>query len=200
MRWDGCELWIGKFDYGGALVDERLMAGGPLESIFQPEWSRDGGLHFVSDRTGWWNIYRADEHGSVENLCEMEAEFGVPQWIFGLSTYAFESAERIVCTFAERGIWNLGLLNTRNGKLERLNTLYTEISFICAGRARAVFRAGAPTETFSIIEMDLETRKTSVLQRANKIQIDPGYISVAEPVKFPTENGLTAHGFYYPPT
>ena len=199
MPWDGCELWIGKFDYGGAIVDQRLIAGGPRESIFQPEWSPDGGLHFVSDRTGWWNIYRADEHGSVENICEMEAEFGVPQWIFGLSTYAFESAEKIVCTFAERGIWRLGLIDTRTRTLERINVAYTDIGYLCAAQGRAVFRAGSPGEPLAIVEMDLANRQTKVLQRANKIQIDPGYISEPQPIEFPTEHGLTAHGFFYRP-
>ena len=199
MPWDGCELWIGKFDYGGAIVDQRLIAGGPRESIFQPEWSPDGGLHFVSDRTGWWNIYRADEHGSVENICEMEAEFGVPQWIFGLSTYAFESADKIVCTFAERGVWRLGLIDARTRTLERIDVPYTDIGYLCAAQGRAMFRAGSPSEPFAIVEMDLANRKTKVLQRANKIQIDPGYISEPQPIEFPTEHGLTAHGFFYRP-
>ena len=199
MPWDGCELWIGKFDYGGAIVDQRLIAGGPRESIFQPEWSPDGGLHFVSDRTGWWNIYRADEHGSVENICEMEAEFGVPQWIFGLSTYAFESADKIVCTFAERGVWRLGLIDARTRTLERIDVAYTDIGYLCAAQGRAMFRAGSPSEPFAIVEMDLANRKTKVLQRANKIQIDPGYISEPQPIEFPTEHGLTAHGFFYRP-
>jgi len=199
MPWDGCELWIGKFDYGGAIVDQRLIAGGPRESIFQPEWSPDGGLHFVSDRTGWWNIYRASEHGSVENICEMEAEFGVPQWVFGLSTYAFESADKIVCTFAERGIWRLGLIDTRALALERIDVPYADIGYLCAAQGRAMFRAGSPSEPFAIVEMDLANRKTKVLQRANKIQIDPGYISEPQPIEFPTEHGLTAHGFFYRP-
>jgi len=199
MPWDGCELWIGKFDYGGAIVDQRLIAGGPRESIFQPEWSPDGGLHFVSDRTGWWNIYRASEHGSVENICEMEAEFGVPQWVFGLSTYAFESADKIVCTFAERGIWRLGLIDTRTRTLERIDVNYTDIGYLCAAQGRAVFRAGSPNASVAIMEMDLASRETKVLQRANKIQIDPGYISEPQPIEFPTEHGLTAHGFFYRP-
>ena len=34
---------------------------GPDESVFQPEWSADGRLHWVSDRDGWWNLYRDGE-------------------------------------------------------------------------------------------------------------------------------------------
>ncbi len=199
MPWDGCELWVGEFGSAGKIVSKQRVAGGADESIFQPEWSPDGQLYFVSDRSGWWNIYRANESGGVECVCDRLAEFGAPQWIFGLSTYAFESADRIVCTFVERGIWKLALLDTRTQHLQLVDTPYTEVSYVCASPGRAVFRAGSPTEPFSIVEMNFETGETNVLQRANRIEIDPGYISAAQPIEFPTKNGLTAHGFYYPP-
>src|SRR6266404_9339717 len=194
MPWDGCELWTGEFATDGSIADKQLVAGAIDESIFQPEWSPDETLYFVSDRTGWWNIYRTKADEAIECVCEMEAEFGAPQWVFGLSTYAFESADRIVCTFAEQGIWRLGLIDTRRRKLERIENPYTEISFVRAAPGRAVFRAGSPTEPFSIIEMDLATRKTKVLQRAGNLNLDAGYISEPRPIEFPTENGLTARG------
>ncbi len=199
MPWDGCELWVGEFADDGSLTNQRRVAGGMDESIFQPQWSPDGRLYFVSDATGWWNIYRENADRSTECVCEMEAEFGAPQWIFGLSTFAFESADRIVCAFTERGLWRLGLLDTRTGKLERIEAPYTEISFVCASPGRAVFRAGSPTDPFSIIEMDLATRQPNILKRANQIEVDADYLSAAEPIEFPTENGQTAHAFYYPP-
>jgi len=199
MPWDGCELWVGEIDGDGMIANQRLVAGGRRESIFQPEWSPDGTLYFASDRSGWWNIHRAAADLSIECVCKMEAEFGAPQWIFGLSTYAFESADRIVCAFAERGLWGLGIIDTRTGTLERISAPYTDISYVCAAPGRAVFKAGSPHEPFSIIEMDLASRSTKVLQRANQIDISAVYISEPQPVEFPTENGLTAHGFYYPP-
>jgi len=199
MPWDGCELWIGDIAADGSVANHRLIAGGLRESIFQPEWSPDGILYFVSDRSGWWNIYRAAD-GEIECLCEMEAEFGVPQWVFGLSTYAFESADRIVCAFAEKGLWRLGTIKTRSKQFERIDIQFTDISFVQASPGRAIFRAGSPTQPFAIIEMDLATRATKVLQRSANSKIDAGYVSVAQPIEFPTENELTAHGFYYPPT
>ena len=42
----------------GSLGAKSEVAGSADESIFQPEWSPDGVLYFVSDRTGWWNLYR----------------------------------------------------------------------------------------------------------------------------------------------
>ncbi|HVS81366.1 MAG TPA: S9 family peptidase [Pyrinomonadaceae bacterium] len=199
MPWDGCGLWVGEIGADGAIANKQCVAGAIDESIFQPEWSPDGTLYFVSDRAGWWNIYRAKPDDTVECVCEMEAEFGVPQWVFGLSTYAFESADRIVCAFAEQGIWRLGMIDTHTRKLERIDAPYTEISFVRAAADRAVFRAGSLREPFSIIAMDLATRETKVLQRASRITIDGDYISEPQPIEFPTENGLTAHGFFYPP-
>lgn len=198
MPWDGCELWTGEFAADGSVTNQKLIAGGHRESIFQPQWSPDGVLYFVSDRSGWWNIYRGagDE---IECLCEMAAEFGIPQWAFGLSTYAFESADRIVCAFAENGLWRLGTIDTRSKQFERIDTPFTDIDFVQASAGRAIFRAGSPTEPLAIVEMDLATRAANVLQRSANIQIDAGYFSVAQPIEFPTENGLTAHGFYYAP-
>ncbi len=199
MPWDGCELWAAEFALDGSITNQKLVAGGLEESIFQPEWSPDGMLYFVSDRSGWWNIHRISEGGAIECVCEMEAEFGMPQWVFGLSTYAFESADRIVCAFAEQGIWRLGLIDPRAQQIERIETPYTEISFVRAASGRAVFRAASPNQPFSIIELDLATLAMKVLQAASRIAIDADYISAPQPIEFPTENGLTAHGFFYPP-
>lgn len=199
MPWDGCELWVGEFAFDGSITNPQLIAGGLRESIFQPEWSPDGVLYFVSDRTGWWNLYRAPAGGAVECICDLQAEFGAPQWIFGLSTYAFESANRIVCAFAERGLWRLGTIDTQTRRLQRVDAPYNEISYVCAAPGRAVFRAGSPQAPFAIVEMDLANRSTSVLQRATTSEFDSGYISEPQAIEFPTENGLTAHGFYYPP-
>jgi len=199
MPWDGCELWVGEFAADGRLTNQQRVAGAIDESIFQPEWSPVGTLYFVSDQSGWWNIYRTAGAGSIECVCEMEAEFGAAQWIFGLSTYAFESADRIVCAFADRGIWHLAAVETQTGRLERIDAPYTDFSYVCAAPGRSVFRAGSPTEPFAIIDFDLSAKKAKVLQRQSKIKVDPGYYSRAQPIEFPTENGLMAHGFFYPP-
>ncbi len=181
------------------------MAGGPDESVFQPEWSPDGTLHFVSDRTGWWNLYRLDED-RVEPLCAREAEFGVPQWGFGMSTYAFLSPGHIICSYEERGSSRLALLDTETGELEEIETPYSDHRSRATGEAadgtagRVVFCAGSPTEPASVVSLDPSTGGHEVLRRSGEDEVDPGYLSVPEPVEFPTEDGLTAHAFFYPPT
>ncbi len=199
MPWDGTELWIGELADDGSLAQTVRVAGGVEESIFQPEWSPDGVLYFVSDQSGWWNLCRRNEDGSIEPLHEMQSEFGMPQWVFGMSMYAFESAERIICAYIEKGSWRLASLETRTGKFETIETPYTDITYLRASTNRAVFRGGSPTSPASIVQLDLSMGKAEVLRRSNELQIDAGYFSIAQPVEFPTENGKAAHAFFYPP-
>jgi dipeptidyl aminopeptidase/acylaminoacyl peptidase len=174
------------------------VAGGPEESIFQPEWSPDGILHFVSDRTGWWNLYRWRQ-GQIEPLCAKTAEFGRPHWVFGQSTYAFESARRILCTYNTEGTWRLASLDTATGTLEPIETPYTEIRYLRASAGRAVFVAGSPTETAAVVQLDLAAKRLAMLRRSSTITVDPGYLSVPRTIAFPTEQGKTAYAFFYPP-
>ncbi len=199
MPWDGCELWVAELKDDGLPGEARLVAGGAEESIFQPEWSPDGTLYFVSDRSNWWNLYRLNAEGAVEPVCEKEAEFGTAQWGFAMSTYSFASAERIVCAYNEKGSWRLGSLDSRTKSLKQIETPYTEISYVKASGNRLVFRGGAPTKRLAIVELDLSTSEQHVLRHVSEVVIDESYLSAPRAIEFPTENGLTAHAFFYPP-
>ncbi|HEY0006565.1 MAG TPA: S9 family peptidase [Pyrinomonadaceae bacterium] len=199
MPWDESELWVGEINDDGTLSDSTRVAGGPEESIFQPEWSPDGQLYFVSDQSGWWNLYRLDQSGQAKPLCPLEAEFGQPQWVFGMSTYAFESALRIICAYRQQGRTRLATLDTQSGRLETIETPYTEIAQVRARPGEAVFNGGSPSAPTAIVRLDLKTRETTVLRRATDLEIEEGYISIPQPIEFETTGGLTAHAFYYAP-
>ena len=200
MPWDGTGLWAAGLGEDGAPANAEVVAGGPDESVFQPEWSPDGTLHFVSDRTGWWNLYRM-VGGAAEPLRPMEAEFGLPQWGFGMSTYAFLSPTRISCALIDGGIFRLGLLDTETGELAEIETPYSVVRSLRSDPASgtALFTAGSPTESSAVVRLDAQTVEHEVLHRAGDLKIDPGYLSAPETIEFPTEGGLTAHGFFYPP-
>ena len=198
MPWDGTELWIGDVQTDGSLGNTQRIAGGKEESIFQPEWSPDGVLYFVSDRTDWWNVYRFFQ-GQIEPLCEKAAEFGLPQWAFGMSTYGFASAERIICTYTENGLWRLASLDTQSKQLQKIPTLYTSISGIHASSSTLIFSAGSSTQAASIVQLDLASQQLTVLRRSSDLMLDEGYLSRPQAVEFPTEQGRTAHALFYPP-
>ncbi len=198
LPWDGTELWVGEFRADGSIGDRLKVAGGPNESIFQPEWSPDGALYFVSDRTEWWNLYRY-RHDQVEPVSLRDFEFGRPQWLFSMSTYGFNSSYQIICTYTSKGVWCLASLNCASGELEEIETPYTEVSNLRVSSGHAVFCAGSPTQPSSIVRLDLESRQFHILRLSSDIKVDTGYMSIPESIEFPTENGKTSHAFFYPP-
>jgi len=198
MPWDGAELWVGKLNENGTLGEAEKIAGSENESIFCPQWSPDGVLYFVSDRSGWWNLYRWRDQRR-EALCPMEAEFGRPQWVFGMSTYAFMSARHLVCAYSTKGTWRLARLDTETKELEELETPYTEITGVQATPTHVVLNGGSSTVPASIVRLELATHQTTVLRQSSMLAIDPGYLSVPQAIEFPTENGRTAHALFYPP-
>ena len=198
MPWDGTELWVGKLGQNGVLSETKKVAGGRNESIFQPQWSPDGTLFFVSDRTNWWNLYRWREN-EITPVIGMDAEFGMPQWVFGMSTYGFESAQRIICAYNRKGRWQLAQINLVSGKLKDIETPYTDISYLRASPDRAVFVGGSATEPASIVKLDITSQTLEVLRRSSRSAIDPAYISIPATIEFPTTRGQTAHAFYYAP-
>ncbi|RPI80631.1 MAG: S9 family peptidase [Chloroflexi bacterium] len=198
MPWDGTELWVGNLDEAGNVIHARLAAGGSDESIFQPSWSPDGTLYYVSDLTGWWNLYR-QKNGREEALSPMEAEFGRPQWVFGTSTYAFESPGRLFCTYQKEGKSHLASLDTETLYLDPIETGFEEISDLRASPGQLVFHAGSPDQPWSMVRLDTETGFPEILRASREVDIDQAYFSIPVMIDFPTENDLTAYGRYYRP-
>lgn len=201
MPWDGTDLWVAPIRPDGSVGEAVHVAGGPEESVFQPEWSPDGVLHFVSDRTEWWNLYRWNEaRRQAEALAPMEAEFGRPQWVFRMSTYGFVDAGTIVCAFTSGGVWKLALLDLQKRALDVLEQPYTDLSSVTPGQGGVYFIGASPTEPQALVRLDLRTHRTEVIRASRHLAVDAGYIALPEAIEFPTEGGRTAHGWFYPPT
>ena len=198
MPWQGSELWIADVLPDGALGVPQIVAGGPLEAICQPEWSPSGVLHFVSDRSGWWNLYRLVD-GAVQPLCERAAEFGSPHWSFGGTMYGFRSEEEIVCTYIENGVSRLAQLSSDTGKLHLIPNPYEEIRELRVSDSVVLLLAGAPTIALELTRIDLYTAMHQTLARSITNLPPPGCLSVPESITYPTSGGRTAHAFFYPP-
>jgi dipeptidyl aminopeptidase/acylaminoacyl peptidase len=197
MPWDGTELWVASLEN---TADARLVAGGPEESAFQPEWDEEGRLHFVSDRDGWWNLYR-DEVEETAQLTAEQAELGHPQWLFGGSTYAFLEDGSVVFIRCERGEERLFVLDPGAERLRDLGLPYTSFGFPSLSSQGTVvaFAAASPAAETAIVVYDVASGELEEGRSASDEPIDPTYVSAPRAIEFPTSGGETAHGFYYPP-
>ena len=198
MPWDGTEVWVGEIAADGSIINHQKVAGGLDESIFQPEWSPDNVLFFVSDRTGWWNLYRWD-NAKVHAVYPKEAEFGFPQWVFGSSAYGFSSKDTLVSVYTQEGTAHLASIDIQHQILREIETPYTSIWGLRVKGEDVYFAGGSPVEAPALIHLNLSSGKREILKRTSNLTIDPGYLSLPETIEFPTGGGLTAFAFFYPP-
>ena len=201
MPWDGTEVWVAALHSDGSVERPEIVAGGPGESLFQPEWSPSSELHFVSDRSGWWSLYRTTDH-EVEALPTLEADFGTALWQLGFTRYCFAADGAIVCTYSKDGFDHLGRIRPGGSSVEPIETGLTSFyppQFIVGGSGRIGFIAGSATDTQSVRLLDLSTGKVEVIYTAFELTVDPAFISIPHPISYPTEGGALAHALFYPP-
>jgi len=196
MPWDGTTLSVGRFDDQGRLTDIRSVAGGADESVFQPSWSPTGELVFTSDRSGWWNLYGWRD-GKTRLIHAADAEFGEPQWEFGMSRYGFTPDGTIIAAPIANGIARLVAIDPKTGKRRDIATPFSEIKELRVGDGFVAFLGGSAAEARSLVRLDLKTGTFDVLRRGSSLKVDPGYLSSAQPIAFPTTDGKTAHAFFY---
>lgn len=200
MPWDAAVLYRARVAPDGTLGPAEALAGGAGVAVFEPSWAADGALWFVSDEDGWWNLRRFTD-GRTERPLVREAEFGLPQWVFGMSTYAHLEDGRVAAAFCEAGSWGLGLLDPGADdadRFERVDLPYTVVTDVVAVRGGLAFSAGSPVQPLSLVRLDLAEGRPRVLRAAGE-QLDPAMVSVPEAITFPTAHGEVAHGFFYPP-
>ncbi|HEX6539078.1 MAG TPA: prolyl oligopeptidase family serine peptidase [Candidatus Dormibacteraeota bacterium] len=199
MPWEGTELWMAWLDCDGVIHDEMKVAGGPHESVFQPAWSADSTLHFVSDRTGWWNLYRWDGAAAAA-LAPMPAECGRPQWMFGTATYGFLDRGRIALCASHDGVWRLHLVDTNTGAVDDVDLPYTSLGpWIAAAGDSVVVLAGGPRDPSAIVHVDASSGAVTRLSADGGPRVDDTVRSEPEHLTFPGQAGETAHAWYYRP-
>ncbi|HEY2559188.1 MAG TPA: prolyl oligopeptidase family serine peptidase [Caldimonas sp.] len=198
MPWQGSELWVAELDPRDGLPRRpRKVAGGASESICQPEWSPDDTLHFVSDRSGWWNLYR-ERDGRIAPLQPMAAEFAEPHWGFGGSKYGFEADGAIVCAFEQAGRSQLARIPI-DGSFAPIASPFCAIRDVRVGAGFVACLAASETEVQAVVRIDLATGERQALRRASELRLDAGDIAVAEPIRFAGSGGAATFALFYRP-
>lgn len=216
MPWDGTELCVSAVEQtaeGPVLGPARVLAGRPHhgpggsadgESVSQPRWAPDGSLWFISDRSGWWNLYRWLPDGDrVEPMVAIDAEIGLPQWVFGQSRYAFLAGDRTVFAYQRHGLDHLAV-RLADGRVHELDLPYTSVGSVQADSDRVGFVGASATAEPAVVTVTIDAAGrvggSEVVRPPRDLGIPTTWFSVPEPIVFPTSGGRTAHALYYPPT
>ena len=200
MPWDGTQMWTAPALDDGTLGEATLVAGGEGVSVCQPEWSPDGALHYVSDETGWWNLYRIGENGPAA-LHPDDAEYARPQWVFASRTYGFAANGDIICAVNRRGAWSLNRLNPEAGVLTPLDVPAGEMGRgdLAVSGITAVVVAGDARRPLSLMRVNLNTGYWDTLRTSSTTDVAAEYVSPAQSIEFPSNEGRPAYALYYAP-
>jgi dipeptidyl aminopeptidase/acylaminoacyl peptidase len=204
MPWDATLLTVRDLE----TEEETVVAGGAGESVLQPVWQPDGSLWFLSDSTGWWNLYRWVPGADIEQVVRVDAEIGVPAWTLDGSRYAVLAGGRVV--FARwRGGFDGLAVREPDGTVSDLDLPFTAVLAVRAlGPHAVVVVAGTPTQELGVHRVDLDVGEPAAatvtpLRPPRNLDLDPALLSTPEAVAFPstTPDGAprTAHALFYPP-
>ena len=202
MPWDETRLVVSDLRTGA----RTLVGGGPGRSVSEPEWQPDGTLNFIGDRNGWWNLYRWHPDGGVEPVVEIEAEIGVPQWVFGISRYAVLGDGRVVFARWRAGFDGLGI-RLPDGTVTDLDLPFTAMRNVrAAGPGSVVLVASSPTAEASVFRLTLgdgaELPRVETLRAPREVAqlgVPPDLISAPEPVELASAGGRETYGLLYRP-
>jgi dipeptidyl aminopeptidase/acylaminoacyl peptidase len=195
MPWDRTRLLIADVTEEGTLANARLVAGETAESIVQPAWSPDDGLHFCSDRTGWWNLY-AQREGCDLALAPVEAEIGGPHWMFRQRYYAFLPGGRIIVAIVQEGIRRAAVI--ANGEIAPLDIGQVAECPQPLGDGIAYIATPPTAPPTVVIRTHLDQPAVTVRAAAPAV-LPREMISIGQAIDFPTPRGV-GHAFWYAPT
>lgn len=220
MPWDGNALWMATIDHQGLTEQPVHIAGSDRISVFQPRWSDDDTLFYVSDESGWWHLYRqpvtrgthhADGMAHAEQLTSGEKEFAQPQWVFGQSNYVFVDRDTIICHFQSKGASSLAKLSLKKRpELSDLITPWQEFDAITSNYEQT--RAASPVAFIAASgrsfpqliygELTIENTEhltTTCIKQTSELSIDSGNLSPPHTIAFNNRHRQSVYANYYPP-
>ena len=199
MPWDSSSLWCAELTKTGQLINPSQRAGGHGVSVFQPQWLPDGRIVVAEDSSGWWNLMLEDPATeSWERPWPMAAETAMPQWIYGMSTTAWDG-ERLLAATCSDGTWTLQRLGL-DGTVLKLEQPFDDLAGLRACNGRAVAIASNSSYGAGLLELDLRPLTTTWSHTPAVPALLPDEaISVAQPLWFEGHQQQRTHAWYYPP-
>ncbi|MFJ3905399.1 prolyl oligopeptidase family serine peptidase [Streptomyces sp. NPDC090025] len=199
MPWEGTEVLLADVTGDGRVGPPRVVAGGPDESVPQVGWTADGQLLHLSDRTGWWNLYRTGPDGTTAALCPRAEEFGGPLWQLGLAWFQ-PLANGTIAVVHGKGATALGILDPDSGELVDVAGPWTAWSATLAGHgSRVVGVAASPRSGHEVVELDTRTGRARVIGSPHQDPVDPAYYPEPQIRTFTGPDDREIHAHVYPP-
>ncbi|MCH9621457.1 MAG: hypothetical protein S4CHLAM20_08770 [Chlamydiia bacterium] len=193
MSWDEADVWKISLSDTQEVISKKMISQKGDTSSCDPIFTEDNQLLFISDETGFWNIY--NENGSC--LLNKDADFTKPHWKLGNKLYTPISEEKIATVFTENAIDRLGVIS--NNKLDILDLPFSTYMSLIHSNNKLYFIAASPSHNQGVFSYDLNSKELIELKSSKKNDLDESWISIPSQVAFETRHNETSYGFFYPP-
>ena len=199
MPWDGTELWIAGITEQERSSTRHALPAGTLSRSTNRAGRRMGSV-LVSDRDGWWKLYRLDKTSSVVVANApawrrvRQAAVGVRHGLVGSggrgAPACFVYQCRALAPWSARYDERCADRARRSARTER----------VAGGeRYHAVVVAGSASTPDAVVRIELATGTIETIKSSSAVDIADSFLSTPESVEFSSPDGHTSHAFYYPP-
>lgn len=202
MPWDATSLRLADLANDGAFKRVRtVVAESARESIMQPSWASDGRLMFISDRSGWWNLYRMDSSGTASRaVAPVQAEVGKPAWGFGARSYAVLPSGAVAAVLTRQASDSIEIFDSPTSRQWRvLTSAYASAGALHAWKGRLIFLATGRRSPGGLVELDPTSGQTRLLYRPPGEEPAEQYVSEAQLIEFAGGDGKPTYAWFYPP-
>jgi dipeptidyl aminopeptidase/acylaminoacyl peptidase len=193
MSWDSSDVFKVEISEDGKFINRKMVNKKQGFSSCDPIFSPSGNLYFVSDMTGFWNIYKED--GTL--IYKMDADFSYPHWHMGNSLYTFIDEQTIACVYTKNAHDFLAII--KDGRIKTLDLPFSSYLCVKSKGKTLYFIAASPSQTRAVYSYDLENNSLKELKSSLKVDLDPSWISIPKEISFISRHGETSFAFFYPP-
>jgi dipeptidyl aminopeptidase/acylaminoacyl peptidase len=197
MPWDGTEIKVAKI-VDGELQSAKVLAGNLEESCLNPEWGLNNDLFYISDKSGWWNLWSVTQDGTTRQVIDDKSEWGIPLWQLGMKTMVALDDGRILATHGPVDNQKLIVVDTATSKGIDIDCEFKDfVPSISQGNGKAYAFASSSTLMDTLIEIDLKSFQVKQIF-SKPLPVDAGYFSKPYQIEAKRADGRSVFGIFYP--
>jgi len=200
MPWDGTELQIATIDVTGNLVDQKVCAGSASEAVNSPVWSKTGNLYYISDASGFWNVWELDSDLTKSQLVSESAEWAHPMWLVGTHLLRILDDGKLVGVHGSPAREQIAIVDPKTGTWRDIACDLTNFAHLSVSKDHIYAIGGGPKTLSALLEFSTHTKSNPVIVTEVLAPIDSSFLPLAQAQTFPSEAGRVVHAFVSPAT
>jgi dipeptidyl aminopeptidase/acylaminoacyl peptidase len=197
MPWDGTELRVADI-HEGVLSNLRILAGSIEESCLMPVWGSESELYYLSDKSGWWNLWSTNLLGECRHVIDDRSEWGTPLWVLGLQTISLVDNGKLLVLHGVGDHSTLSIVDPAARTMREIPTEYSSFyPFISSGNGYAYAVGSSHKVIQDLIEIDLKNAMVKEVIAGTTLPIDGEFFGAIQPITALRDDGRPVYAYLH---